>query len=143
MDIERFIGLAFTGFFVIILFFIIIRSLFLMSRDMGSTEEVNENALRLKILKTGENRSLKEGSVISIVDETTFGRKDDNTLVLTDPYVSGYHFRIFPNEGRYVIEDNQSTNGTLLNGEKLERKTYLKKEDIIKVGNLTLKVHVS
>lgn len=143
MDIERFIGLAFTGFFVIILFFIIIRSLFLMSRDMGSTEEVKEKSLRLTILKSGENRSLKEGGVISIVDETTFGRKNDNTIVLTDPYVSGYHFRIFPKEGRFVIEDNQSTNGTLLNGEKLEMKTYLKKEDIIKVGNLTLKVHVS
>jgi len=143
MDIERFIGLAFTGFFVIILFFIIIRSLFLMSRDMGAAEEVKEKSLRLTILKSGENRSLKEGGVISIVDETTFGRKNDNTIVLTDPYVSGYHFRIFPKEGRFVIEDNQSTNGTILNGEKLEMKTYLKKEDIIKVGNLTLKVHVS
>lgn len=143
MDIERFIGLAFTGFFVIILFFIIIRSLFLMSRDMGAAEEVKEKSLRLTILKSGENRSLKEGGVISIVDETTFGRKNDNTIVLTDPYVSGYHFRIFPKEGRFVIEDNQSTNGTLLNGEKLEMKTYLKKEDIVKVGNLTLKVHVS
>jgi len=143
MDIERFIGLAFTGFFVIILFFIIIRSLFLMSRDMGAAEEVKEKSLRLTILKSGENRSLKEGGVISIVDETTFGRKNDNTIVLTDPYVSGYHFRIFPKEGRFVIEDNQSTNGTLLNGEKLEMKTYLKKEDIIKVGNLTLKVYVS
>jgi pSer/pThr/pTyr-binding forkhead associated (FHA) protein len=143
MDIERFIGLAFTGFFVIILFFIIIRSLFLMSRDMGAAEEVKEKSLRLTILKSGENRSLKEGGVISIVDETTFGRKNDNTIVLTDPYVSGYHFRIFPKDGRFVIEDNQSTNGTLLNGEKLEMKTYLKKEDIIKVGNLTLKVYVS
>lgn len=143
MDIERFIGLAFTGFFVIILFFIIIRSLFLMSRDMGGTEEVSEKKLKLTILKAGENRSLKEGGVISILDETTFGRKNDNTIVLTDPYVSGYHFRIFPKEGRFVIEDNQSTNGTLLNGEKLEMKTYLKKDDIIKVGNLTLKVNVS
>ncbi|WP_312653122.1 FHA domain-containing protein [Proteiniclasticum sp.] len=143
MDIERFIGLAFTGFFVIILFFIIIRSLFLMSRDMDSVEEVKEKSLRLTILKSGENRNLKEGAVISIVNETTFGRKNDNTVVLTDPYVSGYHFRIFPKEGRFVIEDNQSTNGTLLNGEKLEMKTYLKKEDIIKVGNLTLKVNVS
>lgn len=143
MDIERFIGLAFTGFFVIILFFIIIRSLFLMSRDMGGTEEIKEKSLRLTILKSGENRSLKEGGVISIADETTFGRKNDNTIVLTDPYVSGYHFRIFPKEGRFVIEDNQSTNGTLLNGEKLEMKTYLKKDDMIKVGNLTLKVNVS
>lgn len=143
MDIERLIGLAFTGFFVIILFFIIIRSLILMSKDMGGSYEEKENVLKLSILKTGENRSLREGGVMNIVNETTFGRKNDNTVVLTDPYVSGYHFRIFPNEGRFVIEDNQSTNGTLLNGEKLKMKTYLKKDDIIKIGNLTLKVSVS
>ena len=61
-------------------------------------------------------------------------------MVLEDPYVSGYHFQIFPHEGRFVIEDNESTNGTLLNDKKLTQKTYLKRDDVIKVGNLTMKV---
>lgn len=140
MDIERFIGLVFTGFFVLILLYIIIRSLILMSKDMGGEDIEKEKVLQLVILKTGENHKLSEGGKFNIREETTFGRKEDNTVVLEDPYVSGYHFRVFPHEGRFVIEDNESTNGTLLNDKKLTRKTYLKKEDVIKVGNLTLKV---
>ncbi|NCC78486.1 MAG: FHA domain-containing protein [Clostridia bacterium] len=143
MDIQRIISLAFTGFFVIILFFIIIRSLILMSKDMSAPQEERENILKLTVLEIGENRNLRKGATMSISEETTFGRKNDNTVVLTDPYASGYHFRIFPHEGRYVIEDNKSTNGTLLNGDRLEMKTYLKKDDMIRVGNLKLKVKVS
>ena len=143
MDIQRIISLAFTSFFAIILFFIIIRSLILMSKDINGTKNEKENLLKLTILEIGENKKLKVGATMNISEETTFGRKNDNTVVLTDPYVSGYHFRIFPHEGRYVIEDNKSTNGTLLNGDKLEMKTYLKKDDMINVGNLKLKVKVS
>jgi pSer/pThr/pTyr-binding forkhead associated (FHA) protein len=143
MDIQRIISLAFTSFFVIILFFIIIRSLMLMSKDMDGVKEEKQNILKLTILQIGENKGLKKGATMSVSEETTFGRKNDNTVVLTDPYVSGYHFRIYPHEGRFVIEDNKSTNGTLLNGDKLAMKTYLKKDDMIKVGNLTLKVKVS
>ena len=140
MDIERFIGLVFTGFFVLILLYNIIRSLILMSKDMSGEEVVREKALQLLILRTGENHKLSEGGKFNIKEETTFGRKEDNTVVLEDPYVSGYHFRIFPHEGRFVIEDNESTNGTLLNDKKLKQKTYLKRDDVIKVGNLTMKV---
>lgn len=143
MDIQRIISLAFTSFFVIILFFIIIRSLILMSKDMDSVKVEKQNILKLTIQQIGENKGLKKGATMSVSEETTFGRKNDNTVVLTDPYVSGYHFRIYPHEGRYVIEDNKSTNGTLLNGEKLAMRTYLKKDDMIRVGNLTLKVKVS
>ncbi|MGB4588272.1 MAG: FHA domain-containing protein [Clostridiaceae bacterium] len=143
MDINRIIGLIFTSFFVLVLFYIILRSLFLMQKDMkNGYDKPEEDTLRLKVIKAGDNRNLKEGLLLNITHETTFGRKNDNTIVLTDPYASGYHFRIFPNEGRFVIEDNKSTNGTLLNGEKLAMKTYLKNDDLITVGNLSIKVIV-
>jgi len=141
MDIKRVIGLTFTILFVLVLFYIIITSLILMKKDMKETTlETEEDMLRLKVVKSGENRNLKEGSVMNITKETTFGRKNDNAVVLTDPYASGYHFRIFPKDSRFVIEDNQSTNGTRLNGEKLKMKTYLKNDDVISVGNMALKV---
>ena len=143
MDIQRIISLAFTSFFVIILFFIIIRSLILMSKDMNGPVVDKENILKLTVHEIGENKNLKKGATMTISEETTFGRKNDNTVVLSDPYVSDYHFRIFPHDGRFVIEDNNSTNGTHLNGDRLERKTYLKKDDMIRVGNLKLKVKVS
>ncbi|HBT18552.1 MAG TPA: hypothetical protein DEA52_00695 [Clostridiaceae bacterium] len=139
MEFERLIGLVFTGFFVIILFYIILRSLLLMSKDMGE-DPLAQKTLRLEVVQKGENYALKEGGMFHLKEETTFGRKEENTVVLEDPYVSGTHFSIFPHEGRFVLEDKGSTNGTLLNGKKLTQKTYLKKNDVIKVGNLALKV---
>ena len=140
MDIRRLIGIGFTVFFVIILFYIIIRSLILMSKDMGQVSDEDERVLKLKVISSGSNKRLKKGTVITIREEVTFGRNGDNSLVLEDPYVSAYHFKIFPKDDRFVIEDLESTNGTLLNDERLTMKTYLRKEDTIRVGNLSLKV---
>ncbi len=140
MDIRRLIGFAFTTFFVIILFYIIIRSLLLMSKDMGQVSDEEGHVLKLKVLTSGNMNKLKKGTIISIRNDVTFGRNKDNTWVIEDPYISSYHFKVFPKEDRFVIEDLESTNGTLLNDEKLTMKTYLRKEDLIKVGNLSLKV---
>ncbi len=41
---------------------------------------------------------------------------------------TGYHFRIFPHEGRFAVEDNESTNGTILNDKKLTTQDDLKEE---------------
>ena len=45
----------------------------------------------------------------------TIGRNVDNTIVLDDPLVSGYHARIDKRGLDYILTDLQSTNGTFLN----------------------------
>jgi pSer/pThr/pTyr-binding forkhead associated (FHA) protein len=51
---------------------------------------------------------------------TTFGRRADSTLVLrNDPYVSGSHAQIIGEGEVFQLTDVGSTNGTLLNGERL------------------------
>ncbi|ACQ78297.1 FHA domain containing protein [Beutenbergia cavernae DSM 12333] len=42
------------------------------------------------------------------------GRSPGCTLVLDDDYASGRHARIFPHDGRWLVEDLGSTNGTYL-----------------------------
>ncbi len=66
---------------------------------------------------------LKEGGgrVIALASGmTTFGRRPENTVVLAgDLYVSGSHAQISAEGDRFVLTDIGSTNGTLLNGERL------------------------
>ncbi len=64
--------------------------------------------------KTGE----LAGSAYSIGREATIGRLDDNQITLYPSYVSGYHARIYFDEaeGRYFLEDLNSSNGTELDG---------------------------
>lgn len=51
----------------------------------------------------------------------TIGRRGDNNIVLSgDPYVSGSHAQIAAEDGTFILTDVGSTNGTMLNGTKVE-----------------------
>jgi hypothetical protein len=63
----------------------------------------------------------------------TIGRKADNDLRLEDPAVSGYHARVVKVQEVLFLEDLRSTNGTLINDHKVDRK-QLQDADMIKIG---------
>jgi pSer/pThr/pTyr-binding forkhead associated (FHA) protein len=68
---------------------------------------------------------------------TSFGRRADSTIVLrNDPYVSGSHAQIIGEGDVFKLEDVGSTNGTLLNGERLEanQPIALSQSDEIVIG---------
>jgi type VI secretion system FHA domain protein len=49
----------------------------------------------------------------------TIGRRDGNDWVLADPHVSGSHARIRAMGGTFFLEDNDSGNGVLVNGNRV------------------------
>ncbi len=61
------------------------------------------------------------GVVLSVINLETapttlsFGRDQGNDIVLVDPRVSRIHTLIIRRDGRYVISDNNSRNGTWVN----------------------------
>lgn len=59
----------------------------------------------------GYKQILREGQ------EVEFGRTEWADVVLPDEKMSGVHFAVEANEGRLVLRDRDSTNGTILNGE--------------------------
>lgn len=70
-------------------------------------------------------------SSLSINDDTiTIGRRRSNALCLPHLSVSGHHARIIQENGCLLIEDLQSTNGTLVNGEKVKRQVLVHLDDI-------------
>ena len=52
-------------------------------------------------------------------DTTLLGRSSDNHIQIKDNGVSRTHLRIHKNNGQFFIEDLNTSNGTLLNGEKI------------------------
>jgi len=72
----------------------------------------------------------------------TFGRKADNDIVIADPYVSGRHGRVEVTEDEITITDTGSTNGTLVDGEKLEPSAprSLEASSVIRLGNLEFRI---
>jgi pSer/pThr/pTyr-binding forkhead associated (FHA) protein len=107
----------------------------------GNKKKSSIKRLGLEVVRMGQGNSiLKIGSVIPISTKLTIGRKPDNQLVLNDQYVSGQHAKIFLKNNDYVIQDLKSTNGTILNGSKLEKMTYLSIDDEIIIGEYVFKV---
>jgi len=81
-----------------------------------------------------------EGKEVPITkEEFLIGRKEGD-LVIPNPYVSHKHCKIYVEESGAFIEDLSSTNGTFLNGEKIESGQKVSLEDgaIIEIGGTKL-----
>jgi pSer/pThr/pTyr-binding forkhead associated (FHA) protein len=68
------------------------------------------------------------------------GRSPDLELVIADDFVSTHHARVVPAPGGPLLEDLDSTNGTLLNGVRVKGASPLKAGDEVEIGTVRLKV---
>jgi uncharacterized protein (TIGR02246 family) len=71
--------------------------------------------------------------------EVGVGRALDNNLVLRDPLTSGHHARFEATDGQVSVIDLTSTNGTYVNGERVQRRV-LAQGDQITIGQNVLVV---
>jgi ABC-type multidrug transport system ATPase subunit len=62
------------------------------------------------------------------------GRDPSNDVVIPSPNVSRFHAQIQKVGQRYRVEDLRSSNGTFVNGERIEGSLWLKPEDTIRIG---------
>lgn len=75
---------------------------------------------------------------VSVDNELSVGRTELATLVLDDSGLSRVNTTFFIDEGELLVADENSTNGTFVNGERLEgRPRILKNGDRIKIGTYT------
>jgi pSer/pThr/pTyr-binding forkhead associated (FHA) protein len=68
---------------------------------------------------------------------TTIGREDDNSIRLEDTKVSRHHAVVRPRDGKWFLEDLDSTNGVFVNGAKV-KEAELRKGDQVRVGTYDL-----
>ncbi|MCD6577737.1 MAG: FHA domain-containing protein [Anaerolineaceae bacterium] len=69
-----------------------------------------------------------------IGEKNVIGRDPKNDIVIDDIEISRNHLTITRKGDTFQIEDNHSTNGTFLNGMKLEEPTVIKNGDLISLG---------
>ncbi len=77
------------------------------------------------------SESGETSSLTITTDSVTIGRRRGNALCLPHLSVSGFHARIITESGCLIIEDLNSTNGTIVNGEKIIRQVLVHMDDII------------
>lgn len=69
-----------------------------------------------------------------VLTSNIVGREPINDVVFSDPEVSRRHARIVAQNNSYYIEDLGSTNGTFVNGRRINAITRLSNGDIIDLG---------
>lgn len=84
-----------------------------------------------------------EGNSVPLkIGTHSFGRRDSNDIQISDPYVSGSHGEFEVTETAVYLTDTGSTNGTVVNDAKLSpnQKTQIGKDDVVKLGNIEIRV---
>lgn len=70
----------------------------------------------------------------------TIGRSQSCSLVLDDGYVSSYHAKLFAQDGTWMIEDMDSTNGTFVNGARVHGVQPIEQHSVISIGQSNIEV---
>ncbi len=65
----------------------------------------------------------------------TIGRSANNGIVINDAEISRRHAQLTPQAGNFVLEDLGSTNGTFVNGSRLNQPTVLQHGDSVEFGD--------
>jgi hypothetical protein len=83
----------------------------------------------------------KEGLELPLSNQPlTIGRSSESGLVIRDDYTSTHHARLVLWGDEWVIQDLDSTNGTFLNGSRVNTPTPVPLNTPIKIGTTTFEL---
>jgi len=75
--------------------------------------------------------------------EINVGRVQGNDLMLPKGNVSKHHARLLFRDGRFIVTDLKSTNGTYVNGKKIAQATVVREGDKIFIGDFVIRLEGS
>ena len=83
----------------------------------------------------------KEGLELELEgDQLTIGRSNDSGLVVRDDYTSTHHARLMLWDGRWMVQDLDSTNGTFLDGKRVSIPTHVPVGTPVSIGTTTFEL---
>jgi predicted component of type VI protein secretion system len=104
--------------------------------------EIDNCAYHLEVVMLTISLKFKNSEIKTIETdkgEITIGRNPGNDIHIDNLGVSKQHAKIFKQEGAYVIEDLNSTNGTFINNKRVA-KAILNDKDEVHIGKHSLKI---
>lgn len=96
------------------------------------------NIMLLFSYRREASTQMMNGYSLSEKQQFSIGRDAQCDIVINSSVVSRVHSIITYENGQYYITDNHSTNGTLLNGSMLNKKTLLRQMDKIGIADVSL-----
>jgi pSer/pThr/pTyr-binding forkhead associated (FHA) protein len=99
------------------------------------TGRPSQTALAKFLVRSGD---LKGQRLLVTVPIVNIGRAEYNDLVIPDDSVSSQHAKLTRREGVWILTDLGSTNGTLVDGEKIEGDTPIAPGAYVRFGDVQL-----
>ena len=96
--------------------------------------------MKLQLIANIQGVSL--GFLFKPNEEVTIGREIGNSIAPLVDSLSRHHARIYVKDGAWVLEDLGSTNGSYLNGNKLETPAKLSTGDAMRFGMMSITVEL-
>jgi hypothetical protein len=94
------------------------------------------------VVTRANGSSIEVGTVFPLLPLTSIGRGPTNTIVLDDNFASQEHALVTRRGGQWWLEDRNSSNGTLLNGELVREPTVISSGDLIGIGQIQFKLEL-
>ncbi|MCY2974536.1 MAG: EAL domain-containing protein [Planctomycetota bacterium] len=84
----------------------------------------------------------QQTSPLTVVHPIPFsiGRKSGNSLQFSSRAVSSQHAELDIHEGKLILKDLQSTNGTYVNGQRVTSPVVLKVDDLVQIADVAFRV---
>lgn len=124
----------------LVLVFILYLFLFAVMRTgIGLVKGQNKKAKTWKLVIDGGPKTLK-GLKIEVTGPVIAGRAPGCDITVPTDYVSARHARFFLMGSSLMVEDLGSTNGTSLNGSRIQQPTACSAGDTVTIGNVDIKI---
>jgi hypothetical protein len=110
--------------FVALIYFVLLVVLVGVRREMalhvrGGQSLASAAVGQLVVVQAGTDARLRPGAVLHLKTVNTLGADETNDVVLQDEMVSGRHARLRWDGASWWLEDLGSSNGSLVNGQRL------------------------
>ncbi len=142
-DIVRVLLLLAQLGFVALLYIALMRFAGSLLRDLRSAEEAQITSRsgigRLSVLESPADEP-PNNSTIALGPINSIGRNVNNTIFVEDDFVSANHAMLTFRGRSWFVEDQGSTNGTYVNGHRIERAVALSFGDELTVGRVRMRL---
>lgn len=142
-DILRLLLLVLQLGFVALLYLVLMRFAGSLLRDLRSAEEAQISSRsgigRLSVLESPADEP-PNGTTIALGPINSIGRNVNNTIFVEDDFVSANHAMLTFRGRSWFVEDQGSTNGTYVNGHRIDRAVALSFGDEVTIGRVRMRL---
>lgn len=126
--------------FLAVLYLFLIRAFASMWRALRTEAELAARpALAYLVVQRSNAQGPRVGERLPLRTMTAMGRDAGNDVVVNDEAASARHAIVELADGAWWIEDQGSTNGTLLNGARIGRRERIRDGDVVDIGRVSLR----